>query len=85
MVAGLLCAAPYSTTRRYPQLRMVQLSPTNPDGVNLEYRSHAEPEAYVPLKNHLNRKIATGTFALQGHDPKSKVFFKDIKVRILPD
>jgi hypothetical protein len=46
---------------------------------------YTEPEAYVPLKNHLNRKIATGTFALQGHDPKSKVFFKDIKVRILPD
>ncbi len=46
---------------------------------------YTEPEAYVPLKNHVNRKIATGTFALQGHDPKSKVFFKDIKVRILPD
>ena len=32
-----------------------------------------------------NGKLSSGTFALQGHDPKSKVFFKDIKVRVLPD
>lgn len=30
-------------------------------------------------------KIRTGTFALQGHDPKSKVFYKDIMVKVLPD
>jgi len=30
-------------------------------------------------------KIRTGTFALQGHDPKSKVFYKDIMVKPLPD
>ena len=30
-------------------------------------------------------KIVTGTFALQGHDPKSKVFYKDIMVKPLPD
>jgi len=30
-------------------------------------------------------KITTGTFALQGHDPKSKVYFKDIMVKPLPD
>jgi hypothetical protein len=30
------------------------------------------------------RMIANGTFALQGHDPKSKVLFKDIMVRALP-
>ncbi len=30
-------------------------------------------------------KITTGTFALQGHDPKSKVFYKDIMVKPLPD
>jgi hypothetical protein len=27
----------------------------------------------------------SGTFALQGHDPKSKVFYKDIMVKPLPD
>ncbi len=30
-------------------------------------------------------KLRTGTFALQGHDPKSKVFYKDIQVKPLPD
>jgi hypothetical protein len=30
-------------------------------------------------------KITTGTVALQGHDPKSKVYYKDIMVKILPD
>jgi len=30
-------------------------------------------------------KIRTGNVALQGHDPKSKVFYKDIMVKLLPD
>lgn len=30
-------------------------------------------------------KLSSGTFALQGHDPKSKVFFKDVMVKPLPD
>jgi hypothetical protein len=30
-------------------------------------------------------KLSTGTFALQGHDPKSKVYYKDIMVKPLPD
>ena len=30
-------------------------------------------------------RIRTGTVALQGHDPKSKVYYKDIMVKILPD
>jgi hypothetical protein len=30
-------------------------------------------------------RIRTGTVALQGHDPKSKVFYKDVMVKILPD
>lgn len=32
-----------------------------------------------------NGKLSSGTLALQGHDPKSKVFYKDIMVRTLPD
>jgi hypothetical protein len=32
-----------------------------------------------------NGKLSSGTFALQGHDPKSKVFYKDIMVKVLPD
>jgi hypothetical protein len=42
-----------------------------------------QPEDFVPAKNHRNRIIASGTFALQGHDPKSIVYYKDIMVRPL--
>ena len=31
------------------------------------------------------RKLSTGTFALQGHDPESKVYYKNILVNILPE
>lgn len=31
------------------------------------------------------KKLGAGTIALQGHDPKSKVFFKNIMIRVLPD
>ena len=31
------------------------------------------------------RLISNGTFALQGHDPKSKIFYKDIIVKPLPN
>ncbi len=30
-------------------------------------------------------RLSSGTFALQGHDPKSKVFYKDVMVKVLPD
>lgn len=31
------------------------------------------------------KRLSSGTFALQGHDPKSTAYFKDIKVKILKD
>jgi hypothetical protein len=31
------------------------------------------------------RVLSSGTFALQGHDPKSKVYFKNIMVKPLAD
>lgn len=31
------------------------------------------------------KKLSSGTIALQGHDPKSKVFYKDIQIKVLPD
>lgn len=43
-----------------------------------------QPENFVPAKNHIGRIISSGTFAFQGHDPKSIVFFKDIMVKPLP-
>ena len=30
-------------------------------------------------------KLSSGTFALQGHDPKSKVYYKDVMVKVLTD
>jgi hypothetical protein len=38
-------------------------------------------EYTVPADGRLSR----GTIAIQGHDPKSKVFYKDVMVKILPD
>jgi hypothetical protein len=44
---------------------------------------YVEPEN-VNYKDFPGRKIAHGTFCLQGHDPKSKVYFKNIMVKPLP-
>ena len=42
------------------------------------------PEAdNVNFKGWPGRRLSHGTFALQGHDPKSVVYFKDIKVRAI--
>ncbi|WP_337044940.1 3-keto-disaccharide hydrolase [Emticicia sp. 17c] len=49
------------------------------DKTVVEYDEPAE----LP-KERGGRKISSGTFALQGHDPKSKVYFKDIMVKPLP-
>jgi len=45
---------------------------------------YTEPENTKAPDNHSGRVISSGTFALQGHDPKSKVYFKDIMVKPLP-
>jgi 3-keto-disaccharide hydrolase len=44
---------------------------------------YTEPDSATAPSNHSGRVISSGTFALQGHDPKSKVYFKDIMVRPL--
>ena len=44
---------------------------------------YTEPEN-VSYPKFPGRKVAGGTFALQGHDPKSVVYFKNIMVRPLP-
>lgn len=46
-----------------------------------------EPEGFDPAKALLNmpgRKLGSGTFAIQGHDPESTAYYKDIQVKI-PD
>ena len=44
---------------------------------------YTEPENAQREKGMEQRLISSGTFALQGHDPKSKVLYKNIKVRVL--
>ncbi len=39
---------------------------------------YTEPDAASP-------KLNAGTVALQGHDPKSKVFYKEVMIKPLPD
>lgn len=46
---------------------------------------YAEPAGVERPPDMAGRKLGSGTFALQGHDPKSKVFFKNIMVKVLPN
>ena len=46
---------------------------------------YTEPDNVERTGGMARRLISSGTFALQGHDPKSKVYFKDIMVRALPE
>ncbi|HEX9512487.1 MAG TPA: DUF1080 domain-containing protein [Puia sp.] len=46
---------------------------------------YTEPENPERPKGMEGRLISNGTFALQGHDPKSKVYFKNIMVKPLAD
>jgi hypothetical protein len=38
-----------------------------------------------PAQAGAKKNLSSGAFALQGHDPKSTVFFKNIKLKVLPD
>jgi hypothetical protein len=46
---------------------------------------YTEPEDVQREAGNEGRVLSSGTFALQGHDPNSKVFFKNIMVKVLPD
>jgi hypothetical protein len=43
-----------------------------------------EPTPAAPPANMKGRMLSSGTFAIQGHDPESKVVYRNIKVRALP-
>lgn len=47
--------------------------------------NYTEPEDWTPAENIQGRYLSSGTFALQGHDPESKVYFRNIMVRPLED
>ncbi len=46
---------------------------------------YTEPDGVKREAGNEGRVISNGTFALQGHDPKSKVYYKDLLVKVLPD
>jgi hypothetical protein len=46
---------------------------------------YIEPDDLVWRRGRAAVKLSHGTFALQGHDPGSKVYFKNIYVKPLPD
>ena len=41
-------------------------------------------EELEALKNMPGRKLSSGTIAIQGHDPKSTTYYKDLFIRTLP-
>ena len=51
------------------------------DNTVVEY---TEPENVQRPEGMKGRLLSAGTFALQGHDPKSKVLYKNIMVKVLP-
>jgi hypothetical protein len=54
------------------------------DNVVVDYTEPANVNE-IRGANDKERVISSGTFALQGHDPNSKVYFKNIMVKALPD
>ncbi|MBI4658888.1 MAG: DUF1080 domain-containing protein [Verrucomicrobia bacterium] len=46
---------------------------------------YTEPEGAAGGKPNAARRISSGTFALQGHDPGSKIYYKNILVKPLPE
>jgi hypothetical protein len=44
---------------------------------------YTEPQDYKPAPGQTGHFLSSGTFALQGHDPKSEVHFKNIMVKLL--
>lgn len=43
-----------------------------------------EPEGQPAFSAEFERRLGNGTFALQAHDPQSKVYFRNLKVKRLP-
>ena len=44
---------------------------------------YTEPSKLKPEKRFKNRRLSSGTFAIQGHDPKSITYYREIRVRSL--
>ncbi|MGQ9505348.1 MAG: family 16 glycoside hydrolase [Thermogutta sp.] len=46
---------------------------------------YLEPEIPPRAKNRLGRRLSSGTIALQAHDPGSRIHFRNLRIRLLPD
>jgi hypothetical protein len=46
---------------------------------------YTEPEGVEKMTDRAEKHLSSGTFALQGHDPASKVYYKEIIVNPLPN
>jgi len=45
--------------------------------------SWTQPEGYQPVQHMPEGYLSSGTFALQGHDPQSVVYYRNIRVKVL--
>ena len=52
------------------------------DVLTVDYVQPENPQRTAELAG---RKLSHGTIALQAHDPESKVAFRSLKIRLLPD
>ena len=50
----------------------------------VDWTQPADWDPAKSLKNMNGRKLGAGTIAIQGHDPKSTTFYKDLFIRALP-
>ena len=46
---------------------------------------YTEPEAADGARRNAAKRLSSGTFALQGHDPGSQIHYKNIRVKPLPE
>jgi len=46
---------------------------------------YTEPEGIETTAGRAEKRLSAGTFALQGHDPKSIVYFKEVLIKPLPE
>lgn len=46
---------------------------------------YTEPDSKEAFSKEFERRLGEGTFALQAHDPKSKVYFRNLQVKRLKD
>ncbi|MBB1283752.1 DUF1080 domain-containing protein [Flavisolibacter sp. BT320] len=45
---------------------------------------YTEPEGVEKEEGRAEKRLRNGTIALQGHDPESKVYYKEVLIRALP-